>query len=84
MENTESKDTEPGKSNIRENRAADLRRSAVKGDHDMQYAAIDSVTPDRDVLRCLPESREEKQQLLDYQGALGIGAYDNGVFVGSL
>jgi GNAT superfamily N-acetyltransferase len=50
----------------------------------MQYAAIDSVSPDRDVLRCLPESLEEKQELLDYQGAFGMGAYDNDAFVGSL
>lgn len=50
----------------------------------MEYAAIDCVNPDRDVLRCLPESIAKKQKLLDYQGAFGIGAYDNDTFVGSL
>jgi len=50
----------------------------------MRYAAMDCIRPDRDLLRCLPESREEKQRLLDSQGAFGIGAYDNDVFGGSL
>ncbi len=50
----------------------------------MQYTPVDSVNPVRDVLRCLPESLEEKQQLLEYQRALGIAAYDKGTFVGSL
>ncbi|GEM_PF-4974432 len=50
----------------------------------MHYKPIDLLNPDRDILRCLPESLEEKQRLLDYQGALGIGAYDNAAFVGSL
>ncbi len=50
----------------------------------MEYAAIDSVNLDRDVLRCLPELLEEKHALLDYQAAFGIGAYDNDTFVGSL
>ena len=50
----------------------------------MEYVPISSVNSDRDVLRCLPESLEEKRALLDYQAAFGIGAYDSGIFVGSL
>ena len=50
----------------------------------MRYSVIDCLNPDRDVLRCLPETLEQKQKLLDYQGALGIGAYDRDTFVGSL
>jgi len=50
----------------------------------MEYRPVNTVNPDRDVLRCLPESLDQKQQLLDYQEAFGIGAYDGGAFVGSL
>ena len=50
----------------------------------MEYTPIDSVNPDQDVLRCLSPDTEQRQRLLEYQGAFGIGAYDNGVFVGSL
>ena len=50
----------------------------------MQYRPIAELRPDRDVLRCLPESVDAKQSLVAHQGALGIGAYDDGLFVGSL
>lgn len=50
----------------------------------MQYRAIAELRPDRDVLRCLPDSVDAKRSLIAHQGALGIGAYHNGLFVGSL
>ena len=49
----------------------------------MQYEAIAELRPERDVLRCLPESDDAKRALIAHQGALGIGAYDDGLFVGS-
>jgi hypothetical protein len=48
------------------------------------YSAITTIEPERDVLRCLPESIDIKKKLLSFQGSFGIGAYDNGTFVGSL
>jgi hypothetical protein len=50
----------------------------------VQYLPIESVNTDRDVLRCLPESLEQKQQILSHQGAFGLGAYEQRRFVGSL
>ena len=50
----------------------------------MRYEAIAELRPERDVLRCLLESPEAKQSLIAHQGALGIGAYDAALFVGSL
>lgn len=50
----------------------------------IQYGAITGLHPERDVLRCLPESDKVKQSLITHQDALGIGAYEDGIFVGSL
>lgn len=50
----------------------------------MRYAPVDCMNSERDVLRCLPESLEQKQALLDSQEALGIGCYDGETFVGSV
>ena len=48
------------------------------------YEPITEIRPDRDVLRCLPESAAEKQALLEKQAAFGIGAFEDGIFVGSV
>ena len=48
------------------------------------YQAITKIDPERDVLRCLPETLEGKQALLNFQGALGIGSYENELFMGSV
>lgn len=48
------------------------------------YKAITSIEPERDVLRCLPELFAERMNLLSFQKCFGIGAYNDGSFVGSL
>jgi hypothetical protein len=42
----------------------------------MRYEPVEEIRSERDVLRCLPESDEDKQSLLAFQGAFGIAAYD--------
>lgn len=49
----------------------------------MQYEPITELRPERDVLRCLAGPNDAKRALIAHQGALGIGAYDDGLFVGS-
>jgi len=49
----------------------------------MQFEPITELRPERDVLRCLAESDDAKRALLAHQGAIGIGAYEEGLFVGS-
>ncbi len=49
----------------------------------MRYEPIAELRPERDVLRCLAESDDAKSALVAHQGALGIGAYDGELFVGS-
>jgi hypothetical protein len=50
----------------------------------MRYEVLGEIRPERDVLRCLPDSDADKQSILEYQSCFGIAAYDSDTFVGSL